>query len=291
MSRSGDASRGYDSFTCEFLPTEEDLPIKPQDVVLDVGSGGKPHPRANVLCERFLHSTRDRRRLVFDSQAKDVVVGDVQDLPFKDKSFDYVICSHLLEHLAKPAQAVRELQRVARAGYIETPSVLLEVLTDNPGHESFVYVEGNTLIIQRKRQRTHPIAVKPYIRRLWRRRAWRGLLSNDEFFVRYFWRDHVDLRVIGGEESYQGCSHTSDTRAGEIHRAEDLPHRFLRRTVLPAISAVAYRDRAQYDLRSMLCCPKCRADLEMTSGSIRCSACASVYYYEAARIPRLLASE
>lgn len=41
-------------------------------------------------------------------------VGDVEDLPFADKSFDYVFCFECIEHVANPIRALRELSRVTR---------------------------------------------------------------------------------------------------------------------------------------------------------------------------------
>jgi SAM-dependent methyltransferase len=40
--------------------------------------------------------------------------GDIVTLPFKDKSFDLVICTEVLEHLPDPEAALSELQRVTR---------------------------------------------------------------------------------------------------------------------------------------------------------------------------------
>jgi ubiquinone/menaquinone biosynthesis C-methylase UbiE len=40
--------------------------------------------------------------------------GSAERLPFPDKSFDVVTCSHTLEHLLRPALAVSELKRVAK---------------------------------------------------------------------------------------------------------------------------------------------------------------------------------
>ena len=44
--------------------------------------------------------------------------GDLYALPFADRSFDVAVCSEVLEHLDRPAQAVRELARVARLGVV-----------------------------------------------------------------------------------------------------------------------------------------------------------------------------
>ena len=42
--------------------------------------------------------------------------------PFEDKFFDFSFCSHLLEDIRDPLAVCRELIRVAKSGYIETPS-------------------------------------------------------------------------------------------------------------------------------------------------------------------------
>jgi ubiquinone/menaquinone biosynthesis C-methylase UbiE len=40
--------------------------------------------------------------------------ADVHDLPFPDGSFDLVVCTEVLEHVADPVAAMRELARVSR---------------------------------------------------------------------------------------------------------------------------------------------------------------------------------
>lgn len=41
--------------------------------------------------------------------------GDAYHLPFADATFDLVLCLEVLEHLAEPGRALRELRRVSRA--------------------------------------------------------------------------------------------------------------------------------------------------------------------------------
>ena len=44
------------------------------------------------------------------------VLGDAHHLPFKDRAFEEVASSHLLEHLDDPLQALREMRRVLKGG-------------------------------------------------------------------------------------------------------------------------------------------------------------------------------
>jgi 2-polyprenyl-3-methyl-5-hydroxy-6-metoxy-1,4-benzoquinol methylase len=44
----------------------------------------------------------------------DASTASVYELPFDDRSFDLVLCLEVMEHLDRPAQALRELSRVSR---------------------------------------------------------------------------------------------------------------------------------------------------------------------------------
>ena len=48
-------------------------------------------------------------------------------LPFADREIDFVYCRHALEDFHNPEFALREMRRVARCGYIETPHILTEL--------------------------------------------------------------------------------------------------------------------------------------------------------------------
>ena len=47
-------------------------------------------------------------------------------LPFKDKEFDYVILSHVLEHVPNLTDFKKELVRIGKSGYIELPTKLYD---------------------------------------------------------------------------------------------------------------------------------------------------------------------
>jgi SAM-dependent methyltransferase len=101
--------------------------FEPGERILDIGSGGDPFPYATVIADRYLEPTH-HRAAAFQRGAKPTVVCDVEHLPFQDKALDYVVCSHVLEHIDDPLRACTELQRVSKAGFIETPTLMKDAL-------------------------------------------------------------------------------------------------------------------------------------------------------------------
>ena len=63
-------------------------------------------------------------------------VIDIQALPYPDHSFDWVFCSHVLEHVPDDVQALRELQRVlkpnGRAVVLAPVSLHLDATIEDP---------------------------------------------------------------------------------------------------------------------------------------------------------------
>lgn len=93
--------------------------------LLDVGCGDRPyaplipgaaryvgieHPGAVMNVEPALRASFARVRELVDAFA------DAQEIPFADASFDSVLCTEVLEHVADPAAVAREIRRVLRPG-------------------------------------------------------------------------------------------------------------------------------------------------------------------------------
>lgn len=120
--------------------------------VLEIGPGGSPHPRSNVLLERrFLDEQEAWAQRGYANKPRtkrEIVYYDGGSFPFSDKEFDYVICSHVLEHI--PAielhHFISELQRVARGGFIEFPTVFYELINYQDVHLWLMNYRDDTIL-------------------------------------------------------------------------------------------------------------------------------------------------
>ena len=131
------------------------LPVLPKEgIILDIGSGHNPVPVANILADFFPEDTYHRAtKLVED---RPVLVCSVDRIPVLSKKIDFVICSHIFEHVNSPVRSGEELGRVAKAGYIETPAYGKDILvgTGNMHEWQAIEFEGTMHFFEySKRQR------------------------------------------------------------------------------------------------------------------------------------------
>ncbi len=119
--------------------------IQPQDQVLEIGPGATPHPRSNAFLE-LTFETPGEKIMQRGGAQQDAVLGekpiyyyDGSKFPFDTGQFDYVICSHVIEHVSNPNYFLSEMFRVSGGrGYIEYPLMTYEYLYDFKVHLNFV---------------------------------------------------------------------------------------------------------------------------------------------------------
>lgn len=175
-------------------------PVSKSDLVLEVGAGGNPYFRSNVLVDAY--EATSERHWVPLTKDRPTVLAFAEKLPFKDKQFDFVIASHVLEHSHYPEKFLSELQRVAKAGYIEVPDAFMERINPYPDHRLEITVRENKLLIQKK---TSPIS-DPHVVELYESRAKKIVTKYTipkypfEFHVRYYWKDKIDYQVINPQD-------------------------------------------------------------------------------------------
>ena len=127
-----------------------DLKINKSDRVLEIGSGNNPSYRANVIVDKFVDSDYHRASSIKIYPHQTFVNADGENLPFKDKEFDYVICNQVLEHVDNPNKFIQEQCRVAKRGYMETPSLIGEYLFPKTSHKWVIVNIDSKLVLFEK---------------------------------------------------------------------------------------------------------------------------------------------
>jgi ubiquinone/menaquinone biosynthesis C-methylase UbiE len=130
--------------------------------ILDIGCGYNASKFAKVIC--------DVQDLSNHYQDKKFIRLTEKKLPFKDKEFDFVVASHVMEHVEDVNFFIKELERVSKKGYIELPTMLEDNLVfenkkDHLWHMDFDDVE-NKLLISKKVQYFEPVLTVSTIKKL-----------------------------------------------------------------------------------------------------------------------------
>ena len=114
--------------------------------ILDVGCGYRAHKNASVIA--------DIQDLSNFYEGKNFIKIDGKKLPFNDKEFDFVIASHVIEHVEDFEFFIKEIERISNKGYIELPTRLGDNLVFENKNDHiwwFTYDDINNQIIASKR--------------------------------------------------------------------------------------------------------------------------------------------
>lgn len=77
--------------------------------ILDIGARDKPY-------SVFARDSDEWIALDIVKHTPDTVVGNAEQLPFADESFDLIICNQVFEYFEDPSRAAGEMHRVLRPG-------------------------------------------------------------------------------------------------------------------------------------------------------------------------------
>ena len=190
-------------FRIKFFFRKFNIGYKNSDLVLDVGSGNDPHPRADLLVDFAQKNYSRPFGLVKDERP--FIVADIHALPFKSKIIDFVVCSQVLEHVDDPAKAVSELARIGRGGYIELPSVYFQKLADIAHHKWFTGTCDEGILFMRKKSPCFDIMLAKFffevgdVKKDTLYRAWYYSIGGN--VVAYKWKDRIGCRIQDCPES------------------------------------------------------------------------------------------
>lgn len=215
------------------------LPICSSDLVIDIGSGGDPHPRADVIVDRSVGGASERTAGF--RRSAPTVIADIGFLPFRDRAFDFSICAHVLEHVEDPALAAKEISRISKAGYVETPSDIHERLFPIGWHRWFVRLEDDLLHFEAKETPFLDEQIGDYFRTRWGtdRPLMRFVWSHTrDLFVSHLWRGALLVEVTGRPSDWSFLGSVVQDSMGDAPKSSET-----KRTVYEMASLLRYRRR------------------------------------------------
>ena len=153
--------------------------------VLDIGCGYTAHKNATVVCD-----VQDLSNIY---KEKDFVKLTSNILPFKDKEFDFVIASHVIEHVKDVEIFIKELQRVSSKGYIELPTILEDNLVFENKKDHLWHMEfnddKNQLIISKKIQFLEPVLTVSSAKKFLK-------YFRQSLVLELFWENSIEFNVV-----------------------------------------------------------------------------------------------
>ena len=152
--------------------------------ILDIGCGYRAHPNATVIAD-----TQDLSNYYKD---KKFIKINSKEFPFKDKEFDYVIASHVIEHVEDFKFFINELERISSKGYIELPSRLGDnlVFENETDHLWwFLYDDiNNKLLVSKRNQVIEPfvnVSTAKLLEKIFR----------ESLVIELTWEEKIDYQI------------------------------------------------------------------------------------------------
>ena len=130
--------------------------------ILDIGCGYSANNYATTIC--------DVQDLSNFYKNKNFVILKNKDLPFNDNQFDFVISSHVMEHVKNLKYFIKEIERVSKRGYIELPTKLEDNLVFENKKEHLWQMDfddvNHKLLISKKIQFLEPVLTVSTIQKM-----------------------------------------------------------------------------------------------------------------------------
>ena len=164
--------------------TNSILEKNPKWKILDIGCGYRANKNATVIA--------DIQDLAYYYQNKKFIKINEKKLPFKDKEFDFVIASHVIEHVDDFEFFIKELERVSPRGYIELPSRLGDNLVfENKNDHVWWFCFNditNTLIASKKNQLIDPFITVSTAKLF-------ETTFRESLVIELMWEDKIDYKI------------------------------------------------------------------------------------------------
>ena len=152
--------------------------------ILDIGCGYSANKNATVIA--------DIQDLSDFYKDRNFITISGKRLPFKDKEFDFVIASHVIEHVEDFEFFVKELERISSRGYIELPTRLGDNLVFENRNDHiwwFTYNDVNNQIIASKRNQLIDPFITVSMGKLFEK------IFRESFVLELAWEEKIDYKI------------------------------------------------------------------------------------------------
>ena len=152
--------------------------------ILDVGCGYTANKNADVIAD-----IQDLSNFYKDKKFVRILE---KKLPFKDNEFDFVIASHVIEHVEDFQFFIKEIERISNQGYIELPTrlednLVIENLKDHIWW--FKYDdELKTLLVSKKNQILEPFINVSTSKKL-------TSIFRESLVIELLWENKIDYKL------------------------------------------------------------------------------------------------
>ena len=152
--------------------------------IVDIGCGYSANKNASVIA--------DIQDLSNFYKGKNFIKISEKKLPFKDKEFDFVIASHVIEHVEDFEFFVKELERISTKGYIELPTRLADNLVFENKNDHiwwFSYNDVTNQVIASKRNQLIDPFITVSMGKLFEK------IFRESFVLELAWEEKIDYKI------------------------------------------------------------------------------------------------
>jgi hypothetical protein len=264
-----------------FLLLHKRLDIKRSDIVLDIGSGEYPLPRADILVDKYVYSDLERGYAI--TVDRPFICADGEYLPFKDKSIDFIYCNQLLEHIVRPETFLKELERAGKRGVIITPDGDFDKVFSNDRHLWYVWNKERKLLLQQKKAgHEYPEISASLAKVRSARDFWKHYFRNFYLYnTVYYWKGKIDYRIKRyGEFDFSKFKKGFGEDVSSKTVLSKTP-RYRIRSSMGKIIRTIYS--SSFDINDLICCPRCKGELSELNKKVErleCRKCGEIYKVE-----------
>ena len=164
------------------------LKENPNWKVLDIGCGYTANENATVVSDvQDLSNFYKNKQFVKITEKK---------LPFKDNEFDFVITSHVIEHVEDFQFFISEIERISKKGYIELPTKLGDNLVFENSNDHlwmFEYDDNSNILLASKKQEF----IEPFVSVSTAKKLEK--IFRQSLILEIIWSNKIDYKILSDE--------------------------------------------------------------------------------------------